>query len=154
MSAPMYLMSIRPKFAKQIFEGSKKFELRKHVGVNIRPGSTVVLYVSGNVQKIQGEFKVKRVIVGSPSYVWNEVMKHPSPGVDSDDKPYIEGAKKAMALEVTDVKVYGVQVSLEDIRRIIPGFMPPMSYRVLYDNEPLKVLIIDKVRKTSVKQGF
>ncbi len=142
-----YLMSIRPKFAYQIFAGQKKFELRRWIGVPIESGSTIVVYVSGSVKAIVGEFKVGRVIVGPPRKVWDEVMKYPKPGIDEDDWPYIAGSKKAMAIEVLDPIIFTRPVKLEELRNIIPGFMPPLSYRVLYEGEPLSRMLIEYLRR-------
>ncbi len=142
-----YLISIRPKFAYQIFARQKKFELRRWIGIPIEPGSTIVVYVSGNVKAIVGEFKVGKVIVGPPRKVWDEVMKYPKPGIDEDDWPYIAGSKKAMAIEVLDPIIFVRPVKLEELRNIIPGFMPPLSYRVLYEGEPLSRMLIDYLRR-------
>lgn len=142
-----YLMSIRPKFAYQIFAGQKKFELRRCIGVPVEPGATIIVYVSGTVKAIVGEFRVGRVIVGPPKRVWDEIMKYPSPGIDEDDWPYIAGSKKAMALEVVDPHIFSRPIKLEELRNIIPGFMPPLSYRVLYEGEPLSRLLINYLRR-------
>jgi len=140
-----YLMSIKPKFAYQIFTGKKKFELRRYVGVDIKEGSKIILYVSGNVRAIMGEFTVGRVIKGSALYVWNKALEYGDVGLDEDDWPYIKGSKIALAIEVREPKVYRRSLILSEIRKIIPNFMPPLSYRVLYMNEPLH-MIIEKLR--------
>ncbi len=138
-------MSIKPKFAYQIFTGKKKFELRRYVGVDIKEGSKIILYVSGNVRAIMGEFTVGRVIKGSALYVWNKALEYGDVGLDEDDWPYIKGSKIALAIEVREPKVYRRSLILSEIRKIIPNFMPPLSYRVLYMNEPLH-MIIEKLR--------
>jgi len=140
-----YLMSIKPKFAYQIFTGKKRFELRRYVGVDIKEGSKIILYVSGNVRAIMGEFTVGKVIKGSALYVWNKALEYGDVGLDEDDWPYIKGSKIALAIEVREPKVCRRSLTLSEIRKIIPNFMPPLSYRVLYMNEPLH-MIIEKLR--------
>ncbi len=142
-----FLMSIRPQFAFQILRGEKKFELRRWIGVPVAPGSVVVIYASGSVKALVGEFLVGRVIEGSAEEVWKQVMMHPSPGIDKDDWPYIRGAKRAIALEVESVLVYPRQVTLQELRRIIPGWQPPISYKVLREGDPLYELIVKKLRR-------
>ena len=66
----IYLMSIKPKFAFEIFSGKKKYELRRWIGVPVSSGSIIVVYVSGSVRAIMGEFKVGRVIEGDAKYLW------------------------------------------------------------------------------------
>ncbi len=149
MTKPMFLMSIRPKFAYQIFTGRKKFELRRWIGIEIPSNSIIIVYVSGNVRAIMGEFTVGKVIMGPPMFIWNEVRRYPDSGIDEDDKPYIIGAKKAMALEVLNPKLYVRSITLDELRTIIPGFNPPLSYRRLYENEPLFKLVLKYIRKAS-----
>ena len=145
--APLYLISIRPQYAYQIFRGVKKFELRRNVGPDIPEGSVMIVYASGNVKAIVGEFRVVRVIAGSAEHVWREVMKHPSPGVGSDAWPYIRGAERALALEVGSPTLYPRRVTLEELRRIIPGWMPPLSYKVLREGDPVYELVIKPLRR-------
>lgn len=151
--AKVYLMSIKPKFAYQIFTGVKKFELRRSIGLDIEPGSRVVLYVSGKVKAILGEFTVGRVIEGTAEYVWKTIRQYGDVGIDSDDWPYIKGAKKAIAIEVLNPVMYDRPIKLDEIKRVIPGFMPPLSYRILYEGEPLYELLLKKIVKKKVDRG-
>ncbi len=144
---PLYLISIRPQFAYQIFRGVKKFELRRWIGVPVEEGSIMIVYASGKVRAIIGEFKVGRIIEGSAEQVWREVMKHPSPGVDHKDWPYIKGASKALALEVKHAVLYPRKVTLDELRMIIPGWMPPLSYKVLREGDPVYELVIKPLRR-------
>ncbi len=142
----MYLMSIRPKYARSIFAGVKKYELRKLSGMPpVEEGDIIVVYVSGHVKGIVGEFRAGKVIKATPEEVWVEVRK-PGTGIGEDAWPYIKGAKRAMAIRVEDPVMYPRQVSLEEIRRIIPGWMPPFSYRPLREGDPLLELIIRRIR--------
>jgi predicted transcriptional regulator len=145
--SPIFLISIRPQYAYQILRGVKRFELRRSVGSPIPKGSVMVVYASGSVRAIVGEFRVVRVIEGTAEQVWREVMKHPSPGVGLDAWPYIRGAERAVALEVGDPVVYPRRVTLEELRRIIPGWMPPLSYKQLREGDPTYELVIKPLRR-------
>jgi predicted transcriptional regulator len=145
----MYLMSIRPKYAYRIFTGIKKFELRKWFGVKPEEGSIIIVYASGSVRAIIGEFRVGRIIMGKPSYVWDKLSAMESIGVGLEDYQYIRGSKTAMAIEVVDPILYVKPITLEEIRSIIHGFMPPFSFRRLYRDEPLYELIIRKAREST-----
>jgi predicted transcriptional regulator len=155
MEDEMYLMSIRPKFALQIFRGEKRFELRRLRGRPISPGSLIIVYVSGNIRSIMGEFRVGRVIVGNPRRVWREAAGTPGAGLDEDDWPYIKGSKAAMALEVVDARTYPRPISLEELRSIFPGWNPPMSFRPIGEGDPLVELLIKKLRSArgTLRQG-
>lgn len=147
----IYLMSIRPKYARAIFAGRKKYELRKVSGAPvIGEGSTIVVYASGQIKGIIGEFRVGRVIRATPERVW-EIVRQPGTGIGEDAWLYIRGAKQAMALEVVEPIPYQRAVTLEEIRRIIPGWMPPFSYKLLREGDPVYELIIRRIR-TSIMQ--
>ena len=143
----MYLMSIRPKYAYKIFAGIKKYELRRWIGIRLDPGSLIVVYASGNVRALIGEFRAGKIVYGSPTKVWNYVRSVPSSGVDMEDRSYIVGSKTALAIEVLSPKLYKHPVKLDELRRIIPGFNPPLSFRELSETEPLYRLIIRKLRR-------
>jgi len=145
--AEMYLISIRPVYAYQIFRATKRFELRRNVIGRIPEGSVMIVYASGNVRAIIGEFTVGKVIEGTAEQVWRKVLSEKNHGIRGDAWHYIRGAQKAMALEVVNPVLYPRKVTLEEIRRIIPGWNPPLSYKVLREGEPLYELIIRKLRR-------
>ncbi len=142
------LVSIKPYYAYKIFRGVKKYELRRRSGASIAPGTLMIVYASGKVRAIIGEFRVGDIIEGSAEEVWRELAKREKTGVGEDAWPYIRGAKKAYAMEVVEPRLYPVQVRLEDIRSIIPGWMPPLSYRVLREGDPLYELVLKPLRKS------
>ncbi len=144
----IYLMSIRPQYARAILSGRKKYELRKLSGVPpIEEGSIIVIYSSGSVKSIVGEFRAGRVIVGSPDIVWAHASR-PGMGVGGDAYAYIRGARRAMAIEVVEPRAYPRPVTLEEIRRVIPGWMPPFSYRRLEPGDRVYELIVRRLRET------
>ncbi len=142
----IYLFSIKPLYAYKIFSRKKKFELRRELSEPIEDRSLVIVYASSPVQAIIGEFYVARVIRGDPSTVWKRVRQDPVSGISSSSWRYIRGAKKAIAIEVKNPILYPRRIYLEEIRRIIPGWNPPLSYRSLNTSDPLYKLIILKLR--------
>jgi len=144
----IYLMSVKPKYAYRIFAGMKKFELRRWFGIRPEPGSIVVVYVSGNIKAIVGEFIVGKVVYGTPKKVWDYVQSIPESGIYPEDRVYIDGDKPAMAIEVLKPRLYRKPIKIDEIRRIIPDFFPPMSFRELDRNEPLYKLLIRRLRLT------
>ena len=63
------LMSIRTEYTNKILEKIKLYELRK------KPfkenANTVIIYSSGKVKKVVGEFKIDKIIKDSPDNIWN-----------------------------------------------------------------------------------
>lgn len=143
----MYLISIKPKYAYRIFAGVKKYELRRWFGVKPQPGSLMIVYVSGNIRSLIGEFKAGKVLYGTPSKIWEIVTSQPNTGIFPEDKSYIVGGNPAIAIEILEPRLYRRPVTLDEIRRIIPDFTPPLSFRELYPHEPLYRLLIRKLRK-------
>ncbi len=142
----LYLMSIKPKYAYRIFTGIKRFELRKWFGLVPPRGSIIIVYASGSVKAIIGEFKVGRVFMGSPSDVWSYLERQENTGVGREDYSYIHGSRKAMAIEVIEPRLYNKPIRLSELKSIIPDFMPPLSFRRIDPYEPLYQLVIRRAR--------
>ncbi len=132
-------MSIKPKFGMDILRGVKKIELRGFVA-DIAPGDLVVLYLSSPVKAICGEFRVGRIVFGLEE-VKRFVHGYGDAGVGDEDWLYLIGRKKPMAIEVLNPIEYSVKVTLDDLRRLIPDFKPPLSYRIVRPDERLYGLI-------------
>ena len=142
----MYLMSIKPRYAYRIFAGIKKYELRRWIGINLEPGSIIVVYASGKVRALIGEFIAGKVVLGTPEKIWEFIRSIPSSGVGLEDKGYITGSKSAMAIEVVKPRLYKRPIELRELRMLIPGFNPPLSFREIDYGEPLYRLLIRKLR--------
>ncbi|UXD21543.1 DNA-binding protein [Ignicoccus pacificus DSM 13166] len=150
VETPVMLLSIKPKYAQRILSGYKKFELRTWIGLDFYPGMLVVMYVSGNVKSIVGEFRVGKVYKGRPEYVWGRLIEEGGEertGVGDEDYLYIARARKAMAIEVLEPKKYKRPVKLEELRLIIPGWLPPMSHAFMGPGDPLWEMVIKKLRE-------
>ncbi len=148
---PAALIAIRPKFAQRILSGEKKFELRTFVGVDFYPGMIVVMYVSGTVKSIIGEFRVGQVFKGRPEKIWGKLMEWGDTGVGDEDYVYIARARKAMALQVEETLRYARPVSLSEVRAIIPGWNPPMSATILNAGDPLWEMVIKPLREYTLQ---
>lgn len=67
------LLSIKPEFVREIFQGRKKFEYRKNVFT--KHVTQVVVYSTKPEGMIVGEFSVKKILSDTPEKLWE---KHPS----------------------------------------------------------------------------
>lgn len=120
------LLSIRPRFAKSIFKGTKKVELRRKCP-RILESHLVFLYVSSPVSAIAGGFELGRVLTGTPRQVWPIVRAQA--GITPDEfREYFAGASQAVALFFTEVWRFSVPIGLSELRRLWPRFHPPQSY--------------------------
>ncbi|WP_448577133.1 DNA-binding protein [Thermosphaera sp.] len=143
----IYLFSIKPVYAYRVFTGVKKYELRRYMGFEVRRGDRIILYVSGRVKSLMGEFTAGRVITGSPEEVWRKLSRIHDSGVGEGDFKYIKGSRQAMAIEVLNPIVYPTPIDIETLRRILPDFNPPLSMRMLDENDPLIKLIIRRIEE-------
>jgi predicted transcriptional regulator len=55
------ILSIKPQFARKIFEGSKLFEFRRSIFKN-PDVNKVVVYASAPISKIVGEFEIEEIL--------------------------------------------------------------------------------------------
>ncbi len=154
MERELYLASIKPKYAYRIFTGIKKYELRRWFGLRPDTNSIIIVYVSGSVKAVIGEFSVGKVLFAKPNDIWKTLSSMSKSGVGSEDYSYIKGSKYALAIEVVNPILYVKPIRLDEIRNILPGFMPPMSFRKLSIDEPLYELIIKKARENTFKKLY
>ncbi|MEJ0105191.1 MAG: hypothetical protein WDO19_22700 [Bacteroidota bacterium] len=63
------VLSIKPKFAFKIFDGTKKFEFRKAIFKNSNI-KTVIVYASSPVQQVIGEFEIEKIINKDLDSLW------------------------------------------------------------------------------------
>ncbi|MCY0867921.1 MAG: DNA-binding protein [Desulfurococcus sp.] len=140
----VFIFSIKPVYAYRIFTGSKRFELRRFLGRYVERGDRIVLYVTGRVKAIMGEFTAGDVIKGPPEYIWRRLEALEYTGVLAGDYRYISGSKTAMAIEVVNPLMYKQPIPLRTIRRIFPDFNPPMSMRELDPFDPVVELLLNK----------
>jgi len=149
----LFLISIRPQYVRPIFSKTKKYELRRLTGQpRILEGSTMIVYASGNLKSVIGEFHAVKVIEAPPEKLWAMVHK-PGTGVTRESWNYIKGARKAIAIEVGDPTPYPRPITLDEIRRILPGWLPPYSYRELHEGDPFYELIVKPVRNSIYRRS-
>uniref|UniRef100_A9A7X0 Uncharacterized protein n=1 Tax=Methanococcus maripaludis (strain C6 / ATCC BAA-1332) TaxID=444158 RepID=A9A7X0_METM6 len=139
------LISINPKWAKKIKDGSKTVELRKTVP-NFAE-STVggdkprewlwYLYESAPVKKVIGFFQVGQVFSGPPAELWKEVKKTCGLTEDQFFEYCSNPNKKYYGLEIKDLVVWDETF---DPYKNIPGFKPGQNFRYLKEHELIPIL--------------
>ncbi|MCD6515477.1 MAG: ASCH domain-containing protein [Candidatus Odinarchaeota archaeon] len=134
---PEYLMSIKPKYAKLILKGEKKYELRKKVPY-MPPKTRIVMYVSGRTKAIVGEFRVGRVLYLPKNELW-KLIKDDGGITKEEFLTYFQGYKYGYAIEIKDPKEYKNKILLKDIRELIGGFQPPINFMRI--TKSLKLLL-------------
>jgi predicted transcriptional regulator len=124
------LMSIKPKYAEQIMQGSKTVELRR-VAPNLNKSAVILIYESTPVKAITGYAFITGITKLSPSEAWTryagkaQISKH-----DFDE--YYQGTDQAFVIHLKEAVRLLEPISLADLRneRILSN--PPQSYRYLH----------------------
>lgn len=97
------VLSIKPEYAMQIVNGSKKYEYRKHLAK--RESEYLYIYCTAPISKVIACVEIVGRISGSPSKVW-EITKLYS-GISRDKyRDYFKGCKNAYAYELGEVNVF------------------------------------------------
>lgn len=118
------LMSIQPRFASAILEGTKTVELRRKPPRD-QP-SVVIIYGSGTVKAVLGVAQLKEVHTSTPSDIWKRFGA--TAGVSrAEFNTYFEGTESASALELTNARRSDANVPLSSLREL--GLEPPQSWR-------------------------
>ena len=140
-------MSIRPRFADLICEGTKTIELRRR-SPKFALGDTVLLYVSSPVKALAASFVVGEVSEGDPETIWSEVEHRAGVGKPEFDT-YFSGAETAVAIGVKDPMALGDPVALDTLRELWSPFTAPQSYRYL-DDQMVSALVSHREAARSV----
>ena len=121
------LLSLKPRFADLVFMGEKTVELRRRIA-SIMTGREVFIYVSSPVRMIRGGFRVAEVWSSDPETVWGEVASRVGVAKAEYDA-YYDGCGIAHALVLSDVWAHRAPVKIDGVRKALPGFHPPQSWR-------------------------
>lgn len=134
MSNNILLISIKPKYAKQIFNGNKTVELRR-VRTKLKTGDLVLVYVTSPQQELIGYFDVEKVIVIENlkchrKLFWQKVKKYACLEY-SEFKTYYQGASIGVAIFINDFQLFDSSIELQTLKQKLPNFHPPQSYHYL-----------------------
>ena len=126
-------LSFRPEYFGPLLYGIKKYEYRKRF---CDEETIAYLYLSGKSRQIVGIMELGKPIrldETRDNYIdYPETLKR----VDE----YIE-SKDINAIPIKSLSLFKNPLSLEDIRKEIPTFMPPQMYFVLDNHLKLKQLL-------------
>lgn len=117
------LISIRPKYAEQIFSGDKKFEYRKTRFK--RDFERAVVYASSPIKSLIGEFAVDDIIEDTPENLWEQTKAF---GCISRTEffRYFANCNLAVAIKIGQVTRYPKPIDPRE--RYGQDFTPPQSF--------------------------
>lgn len=125
------LLSLKPRFAASILDGTKTVELRRTLP-RISAGARVVLYSSSPRREIVGHAVVDAVVSAAPAHLW-EAVGDRSAVTRAEFDEYFHDSHLGVALHLREVQAVPVPVPLSALRSA--GLEPPQSWRYVDDRQ-------------------
>lgn len=126
-------LSFRPEYFKPLLYGIKKYEYRKRF---CDVETKAYLYLSGKSRQVVGVMelgKPVRLDLTREKYLeYPETLKRVNEYILNKD---------INAVPIKSLALFNNPISLDDIRDVIPNFMPPQMYFVLDNHPKLKSLL-------------
>ena len=124
------LLSIKPQYVEKIISREKQYEFRKKE-FKRRDIDTIVVYSYGNVKKLVGEIKFKRILSDTPYKIWQKT--HAQSGMTEESfMRYYMNKDKAYAIVLDSFRPYKEPI---DIIAKYPGVKAPQSYRYIDESD-------------------
>jgi predicted transcriptional regulator len=119
------LISIQPRYANAILDGTKTIELRRTMPT-LEADALALIYSSSPTKALVGWATIKQIFRATPTALWREHKL--STGVTAAEfKDYFEGRTKAYGLHLSEVGRAERDVRLAELRTY--GLEPPQSWR-------------------------
>ena len=126
------LLSVRPRFAHAILDGTKSAEVRRRFPSQ-PDRATVFLYSSTPERAVLGTVHLDAIDRPQADDVWN--LYHDRIEIEEASlNDYLEDVDAAAILRISAPHRWDTPVPLSDLRRII-GVEPPQSFRYLDDDQ-------------------
>ena len=146
---PDALISIKPKYVDRILSGQKIVEIRSRK-VNLTNNAKLWIYTTLPKASIQTIAYVKHVDIDSPELIWEKHRE--SIGISENSfKQYVNGSNKISAIVTKGIQRLPIEISLEEIRDIVPGFQPPQFLKFMRDDDPILSAILTIISRSQNK---
>jgi len=128
------LLSIKPKYVKEILKGKKKYEFRRSIFRYREEIEMVYIYSTSPVKKIVGKFTIEDIIEDHPKNLWESFRDFS--GIEGEEFfNYFGATKKGFAIKIGELEVFKNPI---DPKLITPSFVPPQSFRYIDEQWELK----------------
>ncbi len=107
------LLPIKPKYAKEIFEGTKTVEYRKKK-FKRNDVDKIVIYVTSPIKKVIGEVELLDIAVNTPLIIWDKTSQNGGIDKQSYDQ-YFKNHDLAVAYILGKTSIYSKSKSLKDL---------------------------------------
>jgi predicted transcriptional regulator len=119
------ILSIKPKFANKIFDGTKKFEFRRTL-FKKKEVKKILVYASAPISKVIGEFEIEDIVHENISTLWDKTSEYSGISLDYYSK-YFQGKESGYAIKVKNPTKYEKELCI--VKNF--GIRPPQSFAYL-----------------------
>ncbi|MFA4861250.1 MAG: ASCH domain-containing protein [Methanoregula sp.] len=118
------LLSIKPKYVKEILSGVKQYEFRKQIFKN-ESVKTVYIYSTSPQKRIVARFRLGKIVKEHPDYLWEQYCD-------------VSGISEREFFEYFSDRDTGYAIRIEELERfeepidphtVIDQFVAPQSFR-------------------------
>ncbi len=136
------ILSIKPKFAEAILNGTKKWEYRR-IPPNIKETTPMILYATEKTKAIVGVCQVTQLL-RKPLKSLIKLTITETTSTREGLNEYFNGIKLCSALRVENP--FRIEIKLEKIRELMPSFVAPQSFYYLKkeDKRHMKLFMLLK----------
>jgi predicted transcriptional regulator len=122
------LLSVKPRFAIDIFNGFKKYEYRKTIFTR-QDINKVVVYASSPIKSVIGEFEIEKIIHDDIDALW--IQTKSKAGISEKIfLEYFNNKSKGYAIKIKSLKKYDNPLTLNSLM----VSSPPQSFMYLEPN--------------------
>jgi predicted transcriptional regulator len=127
------LLSIKPKYVKEILSGAKQYEFRKQIFKN-ESAKTVYIYSTSPQKKIVARFQIGKIIKEHPDYLWEQYCDV-SGLSEKEFFEYFSDRDTGYAIRIEELETFAEPV---DPHMMFDKFVAPQSFRYVNFNPHLK----------------
>ena len=117
------LLSIKPKYVKEILNGNKQYEFRKQIFQD-RSREIVYIYASSPMKKIVACFRPGEIVEGHPKYLWEQFC-NVSGVSEKEFFDYFSGKENGYAIQIDNLEQFNEPI---DPNVMFEKFVPPQSF--------------------------
>ena len=139
----LILMSIKTKFAREIFNGNKVFEFRKSSIKDKNLNKKIFIYSSGVDKSIIGYIIVDYILEGNLNYILTRTNNKNNKDIIN----YFKNSKNCYALHIKENYKFNTPITLNELRQIDNKIVIPQYYRYIKEDEPLYKEIIKRLNE-------
>lgn len=123
------LLSIKPKYVKEILSGAKQYEFRKQIFKN-ESVKMVYIYSTSPQKKIVARFRLGTIVKEHPDYLWEQYCDV-SGLSEREFFEYFSDRDTGYAIRIEELETFADPV---DPHSVIDRFVAPQSFRYVNFN--------------------